>query len=132
MGNKQQVLQQAEVKKDIGRDECFMKIINTASSVAENYYGKDKISPAEITFSQDMFCYVTDEANNDVYISRVNDKGVMQATYYGMDTSMCSISRTCFYVTCLRFKMTRNMKLLKRCFKLTRLIKSTFGKLVDF
>ena len=87
MGNKQQVLQQAEVKKDIGRDECFMKIINTASSVAENYYGKDKISPAEITFSQDMFCYVTDEANNDVYISRVNEKGVMQATYFGLDTT---------------------------------------------
>ena len=76
-------LPQAEVKKSIDCDDCFMKIIDEVRNIAENFHGEDKICPAEITFSQDMFCY----ANNEKYISRVNNRGVMQATYYGLDTT---------------------------------------------
>lgn len=87
MGKKTQV-QQEEAKKGIGRDKCLMEIVDTVSIIAENYYGKDKAFPVEITFSQEINRYVTDYTTHDIYDNRVNNKGIMQATYRGYSKPM--------------------------------------------
>lgn len=81
-------LPQAEVKKNIGRDECLKEIVDAVSIVAKNYYGKDKISPMEMTFSQEINTYVTNHSTGDVYDARVNDNGIMLATYRGYSKPM--------------------------------------------
>ena len=85
---KMQVLPQAEVKKDIGRDECLKEIVDAVSIVAKNYYGKNKISPIEMTFSQEINTYITNHSTGDVYDARVNNNGIMLATYRGYSKSM--------------------------------------------
>ena len=85
MGKEKKVLPQAEVKKGICLEEWKMIVINMVANFVCGYYWEGMIAPAEITFSQDMFPYINDEADGEIYITKVNDKGVMQATYWGAD-----------------------------------------------
>ena len=83
--SKQKVQSQTDAKKGITLDEWFMQSVDFATNISENYYGKDKISPAEITISSDYFPYISDSDIPEDYISRVNGRGILQATYWGID-----------------------------------------------
>ena len=103
--SKQKVQSQTDAKKGITLDEWFMQSVNFATNISENYYGKDKISPAEITISSDNFPYISDSDIPEDYISRVNERGILQATYWGMNHA----KHGCIYVQYFKDVFYRSM-----------------------
>ena len=80
---KMQVLPLAEVKKGISLDEWVKLLFTWVVNTVCDHYGEGMIAPAEISFSQDVLLYESDYNSGDLYSTRVNDKGIMQATYFG-------------------------------------------------